>query len=265
MKLCLAGWTVELSFEEPEDRVALQHLFAHFQTEAPAESQLLVRRGLEGFTSSGPRILPEAHPMKQGGVKLSQADIEAELSPQGREGWVKGRSIFAVENALKFMLAQVLAERQGLLVHGVCVEAQGRALLFTGPSGAGKSTLAQLWKGSGGRVLADELVALWPLPEGGFRAAGTPWNTGIPAEASLQGVGVLAWGESSDVSLKSPSEVARTLLGNSLLPEVSAAGRAQLLAASSALLKTVSALCLRFARDESASRAIRAALETERS
>ncbi len=45
----------------------------------------------------------------------------------------------------------------------MAVAQAGRAALFVGHSGAGKSTLGGLWAEAGGVVLADELVAVWPV------------------------------------------------------------------------------------------------------
>jgi hypothetical protein len=109
-------------------------------------------------------------------------------------------------------------------------------------------------------VLADELVAVWPHGEG-WRAAGTPWNTGVPREASLRAVGTLAWDVGSRWEPVPAGEVARVLLLNALLPESSARGRGHLMAASGRLLSSVETARLVFARDSSVARVLRARLE----
>jgi hypothetical protein len=182
------------------------------------------------------------------------------VSEDGRRARVTGSGSFPVETVLKVMLAGELARRGGLLVHGVAVEHLGRAALLVGHSGAGKSTLGALWTASGGTVLADELVAVWPHGEG-WRAAGTPWNTGVPREASLRAVGTLAWDVGSRWEPVPAGEVARVLLLNALLPESSARGRGHLMAASGRLLSSVETARLVFARDASAAEVLRARLE----
>lgn len=56
------------------------------------------------------------------------------------------------------------------------------AVLATGPSGAGKSTLAKLLIGAGGRLLSDEIVALFP----GGRVYGTPFRSNLESPGSAE-------------------------------------------------------------------------------
>jgi hypothetical protein len=187
-------------------------------------------------------------------------DYVADISPEGQSATVTGEGRFPVDTVLKVMLAGELARRGGLLVHGVALEHQGRAALFTGQSGAGKSTLGVLWARAGGTVLTDELVAVWP-EAGGWRAAGTPWNVGGPREASLRVVGTLGWDSASRWEPLGAGEVARVLLLNALLPEASAAGRRHLLGAASRLLGGVETARLVFARDATAAEVVRTKLD----
>jgi hypothetical protein len=257
--LSLAGWTVSLEAEDATLERELVRAFPAFLSSERPQAQVRVLRPSVSRPPPDLRSMPEPRPVPGGGLRVEGEDYVAELAPEGRSATVTGDGRFPVETVLKVMLAGALARRGGLLVHGVAVEHLGRAALWTGHSGAGKSTLAGLWTRSGGAVLTDELVAVWP-EAGGWRAAGTPWNVGVPREASLRAVGLLGWDVSSRWEPLGAGEVARVLLLNALLPEASAAGRRHLLSAASRLLADVETARLVFARDASAADVVRAAL-----
>ncbi|WP_426752165.1 hypothetical protein [Myxococcus sp. Y35] len=206
------------------------------------------------------RTLPHTLARADGALGLAGEDYDATLSADGLQAQVVGQGRFPVETALKVMLARALARRGGLLVHGVAVAHQGRAALFTGHSGAGKSTLGTLWASAGGQVLSDELVAVWPEAELGWRVAGTPWNVGLPVEARLVAVGTLAWAASSRWESQPAGEVGRLLLLNALLPEATPSGRGGLLASAGRLLTEVAPVRLTFARDASVASVLQGAL-----
>lgn len=256
----IAGWTVALDVSDSALRASFERAFAAFRSNTAPTAHVEVRPSAVAWPAPTVRELPEARLAPEGGVVLSDVDYEARLSEDGRRATVTGSGSFPVETVLKVMLAGELARRGGLLVHGVAVEHLGRAALFVGHSGAGKSTLGALWTASGGTLLSDELVAVWPQGEG-WRAAGTPWNTGVPVEASLRAVGTLAWDAGSRWEPVPAGEVARVLLLNALLPESSSRGRSHLMAASGQLLSSVEAARLVFARNASAAEVIRARLE----
>ncbi|HYO52337.1 hypothetical protein [Archangium sp.] len=260
MTLALAGWTVSLECEDTALEAALVRAFPAFRTDAPARARVRVLRPVAPRPAPTVRSLPEPRPVPGGGLRVEGEDYVADIAPEGRSATVTGEGRFPVDTVLKVMLAGELARRGGLLVHGVAVEHEGCAALWTGPSGAGKSTLGALWAKAGGTVLTDELVAVWPEAED-WRAAGTPWNVGVPCEASLRVVGTLGWDTASRWEPMSAGEVARVLLLNALLPEASAAGRRHLLSAASRLLAGMETARLVFARDASAADRVRAGLE----
>ncbi len=257
--LSLAGWTVSLESEDTALEELLVRACSAFRTAGPARAHIRVLRPAVSRPAPAVRSLPEIRPVPGGGLRVEGEDYVADIAPEGRSATVTGEGRFPVDTVLKVMLAGELARRGGLLVHGVAVEHLGRAALWTGPSGAGKSTLAGLWARSSGTVLTDELVAVWP-EAGGWRAAGTPWNVGVPREASLRAVGLLGWDSASRWEPVGAGEVARVLLLNALLPEASAAGRRHLMATASRLLAEVETARLVFARDASAANVLRAGL-----
>ncbi len=249
---------------EPGPRESLRRAFSAFVLPDLPEGPRVPRVRLEAPGVARPvpavRQMPQVHREADGTLGLEGEDYSARLSPDGLFATVTGEGRFPVETVLKVLLAAELARRGGLLVHGVALAHEDRAALFTGHSGAGKSTLGALWTDAGGALLSDELVAVWP-GAGGWRAAGTPWNVGTPREAALAAVGTLAWDSDSRWEAQSAGDVGRLLLLNALLPEASATGRSGLLMAAGRLLSEVEPVRLVFARDASAARVVRAALE----
>lgn len=69
--------------------------------------------------------------------------------------------------------ATLLHQRGFLLLHGSCVEVDGRAIAFVGDSGMGKSTLAAAMHARGHNLIVDDLIAIrfedgHPLVQPGF-------------------------------------------------------------------------------------------------
>ncbi|MFP2956570.1 hypothetical protein ACLEPN_01745 [Myxococcus sp. 1LA] len=264
--LCLriAGWTGVVEVADAGLRDSLRRMFSRFVVSHPVEGGEVARLLAEAPSVARPapavRELPRVLRAQDGSLSLAGEDYDATLSADGLQARVEGQGRFPVEAVLKVMLARALARRGGLLVHGVAVAHRGRAALFTGHSGAGKSTLGALWAQAGGEVLSDELVAVWPEPGLGWRAAGTPWNVGQATEARLCVVGTLAWDGVSRWESQAAGDVGRMLLLNALLPETTPAGRGGLLAAAGRLLSEVAPVRLVFARDASAASVIQGAL-----
>lgn len=61
---------------------------------------------------------------------------------------------------LSSVFAALLDQRGCLVLHGACIEIDGKGILFTGFSGTGKSTLAAAFYKKGYRILADEICAI---------------------------------------------------------------------------------------------------------
>lgn len=264
--LCLriAGWTGVVEVGDAGLRDSLRRMFSRFEVSPTRQGSEVARLVAVAPAQARPapatRELPRVLRSEDGALRLAGEDYDATLSADGLQASVEGQGRFPVETVLKVMLARALARRGGLLVHGVAVAHQGRAALFTGHSGAGKSTLGGLWGQAGGQVLSDELVAAWPEPGRGWRAAGTPWNVGQAAEAELRAVGTLAWDGVSRWEPQAAGDVGRMLLVNALLPEATPAGRGGLLGAAGRLLSEVSPVRLVFARDASVAAVIQGAL-----
>lgn len=268
LRITLAGWTVALEVEDMALAGPLQRVFGAFLAPAAVapEARLVMRNPPSPRAPPTVQELPRLEPDDSGTLHVDGAEYSAVLSPDRSRADVIGSGRYPVENVIKVMLASALAKRGGLLVHGVGLVHEGRAALFVGHSGAGKSTLGGLWREAGGAVLADELVAVWPVAGGGWRAAGTPWNVPVRTEdAALVAVGTLGWDAASRWEAQGAGEVARMLLLNALLPEPTPAGRGALVASAGRVLSSVETARLVFARDVSAADVVRARLaEAER-
>ncbi len=205
---------------------------------------------------SGARSMP-AIERSNGRTRIFGEDFEAEAS-DGVVHLYQAPGRYPVEAVVKVLLADRLLQKGGLLLHAVGV-ASRRAAVLVGPSGAGKSTLGRICRQSGLRLLADELVAVWPEPSG-WVAEGTPWNVGSPVRAVVDCVGLLEWDEASYFTSAPPGQVIRVLLPNALMPDASPVGRALMFRAASRLLEAVRSVRLYFVPDASAAEAVQSAL-----
>lgn len=61
---------------------------------------------------------------------------------------------------LNSVFAALLHQRGYLVLHGSCIEINGKGILFIGVSGAGKSTLAAAFRKKGYKILTDEICAI---------------------------------------------------------------------------------------------------------
>jgi len=85
---------------------------------------------------------------------------------------------------ITFAYSQILALKEGMLLHCSCVVKNGEAYLFFAPSAGGKSTVARLSKQYS--VLGDDIIAIRKI-KGRLLAFSTPWrqNKFIKPRASL--------------------------------------------------------------------------------
>ena len=150
--------------------------------------------------------------------------------------------------ALRLCIAVALAADGGLLLHGACVEVEGRALGFLGASGAGKTTLSRRLALAGARPISDEVTAArgpvvfgHPFPR--RLGDGCTPARGLPLDA----LGFLAHapaGEAPSRRRLSEREAARALLERVFLPVRSPALLGPVLSAVSQLAESVPAWAL---------------------
>lgn len=61
---------------------------------------------------------------------------------------------------LSSVFAALLHQRELLVLHGACIEINGKGILFTGVSGSGKSTLAAAFRKKDYKILTDEICTI---------------------------------------------------------------------------------------------------------
>lgn len=170
----------------------------------------------------------------------------------------------ALQAALRLAVSLWLAPRGGLLLHGACAEAGGRALGLLGPSGAGKTTLSRRLAACGLHVVSDEVLCTragrafgHPLPRrlgDGLLPPG-----GVPL-AALARLSHAAPGAAPAARRLPPPEAARELLSRVFLPARDAALLEPVLAAVEALARAVPLVALALPDDARAASAALALL-----
>ena len=81
-----------------------------------------------------------------------------------------------------FLTAALLPELGATLLHGACVDRNGRGYLLVAPDGGGKTTAAR--QSDGGRVLGDDQI-LVRQANGRLIASATPWGMMIDGPCSV--------------------------------------------------------------------------------
>jgi hypothetical protein len=82
-------------------------------------------------------------------------------------------SLYSFDACLRVVLATLITEKNGLLLHASAVVRGNSAFVFIGRSGSGKTTIARL---SGAKkILSDEIVALRYCPKKAVRVYATPF------------------------------------------------------------------------------------------
>ena len=113
---------------------------------------------------------------------------------------------FLENNAIHSLLAEELAKRGALLMHGSALCMDGEAYIFIAPSGTGKSTHARLWREVFGErvwMINDDKPVL-RIGETGATVYGTPWNgkhrLGCNASAPLRAIVLLSRGDANAIA-----------------------------------------------------------------
>jgi len=130
--------------------------------------------------------------------------------------------------AMELLLITVLADCEGVVLHGCGIDAGGRGIVFAGESGAGKTTLSRLWfEEEGGEILSDDRVIV-RRQDGGFRLYGTPWHGeacfAAPGGVPLERIYFIRHGRRNHASNMSAAGVVRELLKCSFPPFWDASG-----------------------------------------
>ena len=123
---------------------------------------------------------------------------------------------------LELLIAQYLAQGEGIIVHACGIDHKGRGLLFPAHSGTGKTTLAREWQKRGGMtILSDDRVVIRKTDDR-FWIYGTPWHGeagfAFAGKAPLEKVFFLKQGKQNTVNPLSGGQAVSKLLTCSFPP-----------------------------------------------
>jgi hypothetical protein len=240
---------LELSLPDGALENELDLAWGSFRGVPPGQAVKLSVTLREGSPSGLSRAMPRPVSLPSGESVLAGDGWQARISADGLSVSLEQRSERQpLEATVKILLARALSKSGGMLLHGMAVAHGGGAAVFAATDGSGKTTLAQMAALGGLSVLADGLVAVFPI-SGEWWAYGTPWNVGAAWGAPLKTVGVLEWGPSPQTEKAAPAVVRAALEKCALLPDDEAATRAALVAAADQALGKVRVVKLAFAPD----------------
>ena len=117
-------------------------------------------------------------------VSLTHDDLVFEqhlLDAEADEEGIKRRKFsdpFLERSVFQRRIADLLAERDVLMLHGSTVSVDGEAYLFTAPCGTGKSTHTRSWMTLFGdrAVMVNDDKPFLHISSSGVLAYGSPWN-----------------------------------------------------------------------------------------
>lgn len=187
----VAGLTVGFLFPGEAPLEALRERYRPFLAEEEPAVVFRVAPGWEAYLQMAPdRFLRlEERPLGEGRLLLSHGFAAFRAGGRGvvRVSAPPGSPSFlqAVENVLRWTVADLALEHHGFVLHSAGLVREGRACLFFGPSGAGKSTVASLSPGL--PLLSDDLVLLLKRGER-FFAATTPFAGTLPQTEKHPGI-----------------------------------------------------------------------------
>ena len=170
-------------------------------------------------------------------ITTTEADIAFERAKSVQENIQEGVPVQEYEDsyletlAVYRKIAQVLVQKNVLLMHGAVVAVDGQAYLFTAKSGTGKTTHTRLWLRQFGvrAVMVNGDKPLIHITSEGAIVYGTPWdgkehlsrNIACP----LKAVCILTRSETNHIERISPKEALTMLCQQSYRPAQPAALR----------------------------------------
>ena len=156
-------------------------------------------------------------------LKREQEILNLEADEEGLKRR-KFSDMFLERSYIQRRVAELLLERDILMVHGSTVAVDGQAYLFTADCGTGKSTHTRLWREVFGAraVMVNDDKPFLKLTAEGVLACGSPWtgkhglgeNVCIP----LKGICVLERGAENGIWHVQPDEVMGMLRHQTFMP-----------------------------------------------
>ena len=157
-------------------------------------------------------------------VAVTRQDLEEEqelLRQEALEEGLKPRVFgdpFLERNSIQRKVAELLLDRDILLMHGSTVAVEGKAYLFTAACGTGKSTHTRFWRQTFGdrAVMVNDDKPSLRIQSDGVLACGAPWSGKHGLETNitvpLQGICVLERGTENEICPVSAEELLPMLL-----------------------------------------------------
>ncbi|NLO27711.1 MAG: hypothetical protein GX113_05975 [Actinobacteria bacterium] len=209
----VAGMTIQVESDLPITDATFAPKFASFRVESPGDDVVVVRHHFGLPDLSGKDLGQEVYRRPPWAIyrseeswhylgiapdpedptlhcfatlSLDHADVHVHTSEIYEQAWRRGGleslTLFPTDQVL---LARLLADREGCIIHSSGLVIRGQGLAFVGHSEAGKSTAVRLAKkrlGDVAQVLSDDrnILRRWP---GGFKVYGT-WSHGEVREVS---------------------------------------------------------------------------------
>ena len=153
---------------------------------------------------------------------------QALLDIEAREEGLKRRQFaepFLERSVIQRRTAQMLVEKDTLMVHGSTVGLDGNAYLFTAPCGTGKSTHTRLWREAFGdrAVMVNDDKPFLRIGADGVMACGSPWTgkhgLGSNVCFPLRGICILSRGTENRIRPLAPEAAAAFLLSQCFIPD----------------------------------------------
>ena len=132
---------------------------------------------------------------------------------------------FLARSVIQRRTAQMLVEKDTLMVHGSTVGLDGNAYLFTAPCGTGKSTHTRLWREAFGEraVMVNDDKPFLQIGADGVTACGSPWTgkhgLGSNVCFPLRGICILSRGPENRIQPLALEAAAEFLLSQCFIPD----------------------------------------------
>ena len=145
-------------------------------------------------------------------LKQEQTLLNIEADEEGLKRR-KFSDMFLERSVIQRRVAENLARRDVLLMHGSTVAVDGRAYLFTAPCGTGKSTHTRLWREVFGdrAVMVNDDKPFLKLTGDAVLACGSPWTgkhgIGTNVCVPLGGICILCRGKENLIRPAVPEQV----------------------------------------------------------
>ena len=137
----------------------------------------------------------------------------------------KFSDMFLERSVIQRKVAEILLERDILMLHGSTVAVDGQAYLFTASCGTGKSTHTRFWREVFGEraVMVNDDKPFLRIGADGVTAYGSPWTgkhgLGGNVVFPLNGICILKRGPVNSIRKMTPDEARDMLLHQSFQPE----------------------------------------------